>query len=110
MDESGSPETIDISFNLDLNLQIMQEETAEGILIMDFKGVRTAFCLLLKTFFMRLDNILSGSFCFYGNKVISTFSFRRSIFDRSHQRMLTCPKSLLMSSQRAILKCDTNTK
>ncbi|XP_078350917.1 uncharacterized protein LOC144635712 [Oculina patagonica] len=38
VDESGSPETIDITFNLDLNLQIMQEETAEGILIMDFKG------------------------------------------------------------------------
>ena len=46
MDEFGSTETIDMSFNLDLNLQRMQEETRDEIIIMDFKEVTATpyFC------------------------------------------------------------------
>lgn len=37
VDESGFSETFDMTFNLDLNLQRMQEEEGDGIFIMDFK-------------------------------------------------------------------------
>ncbi|XP_020604318.1 uncharacterized protein LOC110043218 [Orbicella faveolata] len=37
VDESGFSETFDMTFNLDLNLQRMQEEEGDEILIMDFK-------------------------------------------------------------------------
>ena len=50
MDETESTETIEMSFNLDLNLQRMQEETADGILIMDFKEVRASFTCYFKHF------------------------------------------------------------
>lgn len=43
MDESGSSETIEVIFNVDLNLRRMQEETTDGILIMDFKEVMVAY-------------------------------------------------------------------
>lgn len=39
VDESGFSETFDMTFNLDLNLQRMQEEEGDGIFIMDFKEV-----------------------------------------------------------------------
>ena len=39
MDESGFSETFDLTFNLDFNLQRMQEEEGDGIFIMDFKEV-----------------------------------------------------------------------
>lgn len=43
MDESGFSETFDMTFNLDLNLQRMQEEENDEILIMDFKKVILAY-------------------------------------------------------------------
>ena len=42
VDESGFSETFDMTFNLDLNLQRMQEEEDDGIFIMDFKEVIVA--------------------------------------------------------------------
>ena len=39
VDESGFSETFDMTFNLDLNLQRMQEEEGDEILIMDFSSV-----------------------------------------------------------------------
>ena len=43
VDESGLTETFDMTFNLDLNLQRMQEEEGDEILIMDFKEVIVAY-------------------------------------------------------------------
>ena len=43
VDESGFSETFDMTFNLDLNLQRMQEEENDEILIMDFKKVILAY-------------------------------------------------------------------
>ena len=42
MDGSGFSETFDMTFNLDLNLQRMQEEEGDGIFIMDFQEVNVA--------------------------------------------------------------------
>lgn len=38
---TGQSETIEISFNLDLNLRRMQEEEGDKILLIDFIEVRT---------------------------------------------------------------------
>ena len=43
VDGSGLTETFDMTFNLDLNLQRMQEEEGDEILIMDFKEVIVAY-------------------------------------------------------------------
>ena len=43
MDESGFTETFEMTFNLDLNLQRVQEEEGDEILIMDFKEVTVAY-------------------------------------------------------------------
>lgn len=43
VDGSGFSETFDMTFNLDLNLQRMQEEEGDGIFIMDFKEVIVAY-------------------------------------------------------------------
>ena len=43
VDGSGFSETFDMTFNLDLNLQRMQEEEGDGSFIMDFKEVIVAY-------------------------------------------------------------------